>query len=236
MVSAAEFKKLALSFHGAIEAPHFERSAFKVKKIFATLDEKNKIACLMLSLTDQSVFSAFDSKIVYPVPNKWGNQGATYFNLSSVRKDMLKDALTQAYNRSIEKKPKIKKTLVVLFSFLSSLFYAQEGKIDTLIGNDGKKYVNKTIEYPGGLTALYKDISANYIFPKKAKQDNVHGKILLEFTIDTLGKVISPKIIEGIRPDVDSAAIHMCKKLKRFKPALMDTRKVPQRMNIPMNL
>ncbi len=130
----------------------------------------------------------------------------------------------------------IAKTLSVLFLFLSPAFYAQDGRIDTVIGNDGKKYVNRTIEYPGGLAGLYKDISANYVFPKKAKQDNVHGKILLEFTIDTLGKVISPKIIEGIRPDVDSAAIHMCKKLKRFKPALMDAMKVPQRMNIPMNL
>lgn len=236
MVSIADFKKLALSFHGATEAPHFERSAFKVKKIFATLDEKNKRACLMLSSVDQSVFSAFDPKIIYPVPNKWGNQGATYFELNAVRKDMLKDALSQAYNRCIEKKPKIKKTLVAIFFFLSAAFYAQDGKIDTIIGNDGKKYVNRTIEYPGGLTALYKDISANYIFPKKAKQDNVHGKILLEFTIDTLGRVISPKIIEGVRSDVDSAAIQMCKKLKRFKPALMDGMKVPQRMNIPMNL
>ena len=111
MVSIADFKKLALSFHGAIEAPHFERSAFKVKKIFATLDEKNKRACLMLSSVDQSVFSSFDPKIIYPVPNKWGNQGATYFELSAVRKDMLKDALTQAYNRCIEKKPKIKKKM-----------------------------------------------------------------------------------------------------------------------------
>ncbi len=236
MVSITDFKKLALSFHGAIQAPHFDLIAFKVKKIFATLDEKNERACLMLSTVDQSVFSAFDPKIIYPVPNKWGNQGATYFELNLVRKDMLKDALTQAYNRCIEQKPKIKKALVVLFFFLSASFYSQDGRIDTLIGNDGKKYVNRTIEYPGGLNGLYKDISANFVLPAKAKKDNVHGKILLEFTVDTLGKVISPKIIEGIRADVDSAAIHMCKKLKRFKPSLVEKRKVPQRMNIPMTL
>ena len=58
----------------------------------------------MLSEIDQSVFCAFDKSIIYPVPNKWGKQGATYFELKTVRKDMLKDALTQAYNKCIEKK------------------------------------------------------------------------------------------------------------------------------------
>jgi len=130
----------------------------------------------------------------------------------------------------------IKLKLMFLLFFAFSFCRSQDGKIDTIIGNDGKKYLNRTIEYPGGLNGLYKDMSANYIFPAKAKQENVHGKILLEFTIDTLGKVTSPKIIEGVRADVDSAVIQMCKKLKRFKPALMNERKVPQRMNIPMTL
>jgi len=128
------------------------------------------------------------------------------------------------------------KLLLIIFFFAVMICRSQDGKIDTLVGNDGKTYVSRSIIYPGGLSGLYKDISANYVLPKKAKQDNVHGKILLEFTVDTLGKVISPKIIEGVRADVDSAVIHMCKKLKRFNPALMNEQKVPQRMNIPMTL
>ena len=38
-MTAKEFKKLALSFEGTIEKPHFERTAFKVidKRIFATI-------------------------------------------------------------------------------------------------------------------------------------------------------------------------------------------------------
>jgi len=106
MVDTATFKQLALSFPGAIELPHFDKASFRAnKKIFATLDVKNNRACVMLTPIDQSVFCAFDKTIIYPVPNKWGKNGATYVELKTVRKSMLKDALTQAYNKITATKP-----------------------------------------------------------------------------------------------------------------------------------
>ena len=104
MVTIETFRQLALSFPGSLEMPHFELTSFRVKKIFATLDIKNHRACLMLSEIDQSVFCTFDLSIIYPVPNKWGKQGATYVALKKVRKDMLKDALAQAYKKAVTKK------------------------------------------------------------------------------------------------------------------------------------
>lgn len=98
MITLAEIRKFALSFEETEELPHFEKTSFRVKKkIFATVDEKNNRACLMLSLIDQSVFSAFDKEVIYPVPNAWGKKGATYVELKKVRKDMFKDAMTMAY-------------------------------------------------------------------------------------------------------------------------------------------
>src|SRR5258705_10120361 len=84
MVTIETFRQLALSFPGAIELPHFEKTSFRVnKKIFATLDIKNTRACLILSETDQSVFSAYDKSVIYPVPNKWGTKGATFVELKN---------------------------------------------------------------------------------------------------------------------------------------------------------
>ncbi len=50
-----------------------------------------------LTVTDQSVFCSFDDSVIYPVPGGWGKKGATYIELTKVRKAMLKDALTVAY-------------------------------------------------------------------------------------------------------------------------------------------
>jgi predicted DNA-binding protein (MmcQ/YjbR family) len=105
LVDTETFRKLALSLPETTEQPHFEKTSFRVnKKIFATLDIKNNRACLMLSAIDQSVFSAYDNSVIYPVPNKWGNHGATYVELNLVRKGMLKDALKQAYDKITAKK------------------------------------------------------------------------------------------------------------------------------------
>ena len=69
MVSIDTVRKLALSFPETDEHPHFNRKAFRVKKrIFATLSEKDMTVSLKLTVLDQSVFCAFDSSVIYPVP------------------------------------------------------------------------------------------------------------------------------------------------------------------------
>lgn len=101
MISTETFRKLALSFPETSEVPHFDKRAFRTKrKIYATLWEKDKKAVLMLSLVDQSVYCAIDKDMIYPVPNKWGLQGCTIFELSKVKKEILLEALTAAHREA----------------------------------------------------------------------------------------------------------------------------------------
>ena len=104
MVDIETFRQLALSFPEVSEQPHFELTSFRVnKKIFATLDEKRNRACLMLSQIDQSVFCSHDISVIYAVPNKRGQKGATFVELKLVNKSILKAALTQAYKKHSKK-------------------------------------------------------------------------------------------------------------------------------------
>lgn len=98
MVESGSFRELALSFPEVTEAPHFEKTSFRVgKKIFATMDLSNSEVCIKLSPIDQDVFSAFDRNIIYPLSNKWGRQGWTMVDLKMVRNDMLMDMLRSGY-------------------------------------------------------------------------------------------------------------------------------------------
>jgi len=98
MVTVGTFRQMALSLNDVVELPHFDRVSFRVnKKIIATLDEKKKIAVLMFSPLQQSVFCAFDKTVIYPVPGGWGRKGCTVFELGKVKKAMLMDALHVAY-------------------------------------------------------------------------------------------------------------------------------------------
>jgi hypothetical protein len=109
MVGTALFKKIALSFQGAIEQPHFDRTAFKVvnKRIFATLHEKTKTVNIKFTPHDQSVFCKFDPQAVYPVPNKFGLQGWTTFDLMHVPEELIAEALRTAYEDVLKPKKKM---------------------------------------------------------------------------------------------------------------------------------
>jgi predicted DNA-binding protein (MmcQ/YjbR family) len=105
MVSQQVFRQLALSFADAEEQPHFHLPSFRVKKkIFATLWEQENRAMLKLSPVDQSVFCSYDNTVFFPVPGGWGKKGATFVDLGKVKKGMLKDALSNAYNEVVKKK------------------------------------------------------------------------------------------------------------------------------------
>ena len=106
------FRTLALSLPATTEKPHFDKAAFWTnKKIFATLWEKEKLACLKLNALEQSVFCAFDREIIYPVPNKWGQQGSTFFRLDKIKQEMITDALSVAHELASQKKKSSKKQI-----------------------------------------------------------------------------------------------------------------------------
>jgi hypothetical protein len=110
MVDVETFKKIALSFDGTEQHPHFERIAFKLtgRRIFATLHEENESANIMLSKEEQAVYCSYDKSAVYPVPNKWGLKGATTFELKKVPVELISDALYTAYKTVLETKKKNK--------------------------------------------------------------------------------------------------------------------------------
>lgn len=93
---------MALSFPGSISQPHFHRTAFKVtgKKIFATLDEAEISANIMLTPEEQKIFCDMDSSI-YPVPNKWGLKGATTFEIKVIEAGIVLEGLRSAYENVI---------------------------------------------------------------------------------------------------------------------------------------
>jgi YjbR len=99
MISLKAFCELALSFPGTAEAPHFDRIVFKVinKRIFATLHAISATANIRLQQKDQSLFCSYDKTIIYPVPNKWGLQGWTTFELKKAPRELVLDALDSAY-------------------------------------------------------------------------------------------------------------------------------------------
>lgn len=106
MISEDAFAKMALSFPGTGQGPHFERIGFKVlgKRMFTTYLAKNNTANIFLTPAEQYVFCKMSSGNIYPVPNKWGEKGATTFELNKVPKEIVMEALLSAYDEVMKSK------------------------------------------------------------------------------------------------------------------------------------
>lgn len=112
MITGAAFTQLALSFPNTEQVPHFDRIGFKItgRRMFATYLATENTANIFLTPKEQAVFCKMDIAI-YPVPNKWGEKGATTFDLNHAPKEFVTEALLSAYNEvlaSAKSKPKSK--------------------------------------------------------------------------------------------------------------------------------
>lgn len=106
MIDENSFEELALSFPGTEQNPHFNRTGFKVtgKRMFATYLAADNTANIFLTPDEQQVFCQMDTGHIYPVPNKWGEKGATTFELDLVPVEIVREALLSAYNSILKPK------------------------------------------------------------------------------------------------------------------------------------
>ncbi len=106
MATARDLRRLALALDGTSEAPHFDRAAFKVARIYVTLAADGKTANFKFTPDEQEFKCMLASEAFAPVPNAWGKQGWTTATLSKLKPAELKDALEIAWQHAAPKKPK----------------------------------------------------------------------------------------------------------------------------------
>jgi hypothetical protein len=112
MITKDIFSRMALSFNGTEQTPHFDRIGFKVvgRRMFATYLEKDNTANIFLTPEEQKLFCEISVQHIYPVPNKWGGKGATTFDLKQVPEEVVMEALRSAYDEAVRGKKKTSKT------------------------------------------------------------------------------------------------------------------------------
>ena len=109
MVDAATFRRVALSLDGTIEAPHFDRAAFKVARIYATLAADGLTANLKFTPDEQEFKCLVAGDAFAPIANAWGRQGWTAVRLDKVDGAELRAALEMAYLHALAKPKKARK-------------------------------------------------------------------------------------------------------------------------------
>ena len=97
MATAADVRKLASALDGTSEHPHYDRAAFKAKRIYATLAADGKSLNLKLTPEEQEFKTMMAPEVFAAIPNKWGASGWTTVDLKAIGKPELKAALEMAW-------------------------------------------------------------------------------------------------------------------------------------------
>ena len=101
-----EFRRLALSFPGALESSHMHHPDFRVGgKIFATLRYPSRgWAMVKLPKRAQEKIISAAPDVFSPVKGAWGRGGATLVKLAAARKADVRAALEAAWRNIAPRK------------------------------------------------------------------------------------------------------------------------------------
>jgi len=98
MLTAGDFRRIALGMKGAAEGSHMGHPDFRVNgKIFATLHADLRWGMVKLTLGQQQQFVRENPGVFVPESGAWGRQGSTAVRLDSVDEERIGEALTLAW-------------------------------------------------------------------------------------------------------------------------------------------
>jgi YjbR protein len=105
MATANDLRRMALALEGTTEAPHFDRTAFKVARIYVTLSADGKTANFKLTPDEQDFKCMMLPEAFSRIPNAWGQQGWTAARLTGLSRADLEAALDMAWRHALPRKP-----------------------------------------------------------------------------------------------------------------------------------
>ena len=100
MATSKDLRSIALSLEGTTQAPHFDRTAFKVARIYVTLAADGQTANFKFAPDEQELKCITAPDAFSPVPNAWGQQGWTTATLTALSVEELAQALETAWQHA----------------------------------------------------------------------------------------------------------------------------------------
>ena len=94
--------------------------------------------------------------------------------------------------------------------------------------------VEQMPQFPGGEAALMKYLQSHINYPPMAAENNVQGKVIVQFVVDKTGKVGEVKVVRSVDKDLDREAVRVCKSLPKFTPGRQNGQAVSVWYTLPV--
>lgn len=98
----------------------------------------------------------------------------------------------------------------------------EEKKPEPVEDNQVFAVVEQMPQFPGGDAALLKWVGEHIRYPAIAQENNIQGRVVLQFVVTKTGKVGEVKVLRSKDPDLDKEAVRVIKSLPKFVPGKMN--------------
>ena len=71
-------------------------------------------------------------------------------------------------------------------------------------------------------------------YPEEAEKNGIGGKVYVQFVIDTTGKVVEPKVIKSVSPELDAEALRVVSEMPAWKPGMQRGKPVRVSFTLPV--
>ncbi|WP_353484225.1 TonB family protein [Haliscomenobacter sp.] len=133
-------------------------------------------------------------------------------------------------------KPGLQKGQAVNVQFNLPIRFLLEGKVEEK-KVDAPREIFRVVErmpgYEDGQEGLLQFLAKNINYPKVAKDNGVEGMVVVQYIIETDGRVSGAKVVKGIGAGCDEEALRVVN-LTRWTPGMQNNKVVPVQFNLPI--
>ena len=103
-------------------------------------------------------------------------------------------------------------------------------------GDEGEIFevVEQNPSFPGGDQALMDWLRKNLKYPQSAQDNNIQGRVLVQFVVNKDGSIVDPKIIRAADPALDKEAMRVVQAMPKWIPGKQRGKNVRVRFTLPV--
>ena len=92
--------------------------------------------------------------------------------------------------------------------------------------------VEQAPTFNGDLKAF---LAQNVKYPKKAMENGVQGRVMVQFIVETNGSISNVKVVRSVDPELDAEALRVVKKMPKWTPGMQKGKAVRVRFTLPIS-
>jgi len=112
-----------------------------------------------------------------------------------------------------------------------------EEKKDDIVEADEPVFqiVEEPASFQGGDVGTFRIwVQSNMVYPTAASEAGISGKVIVQFAVNSHGKVVDAKVLRGVHPELDKEAVRCILSSPSWAPGKQGGRAVKQQFVIPI--